>query len=263
MSVLVDQNTRLIFQGFTGTEGTFHAEQAHRLRHQSGRRSHAGQRRPDASGPAGLQHRRRSGEGDRRERERDLRSAAVRRRRHHGSCRSRHCRWWFASPKAFPAPTWCGAGVSEGPRTRLIGPNCPGVISPGKCKIGIMPGHIHKQGHVGVVSRSGTLTYEAVGQLTKLGHRPIHLHRHRRRSDHRHQLRGRYPAFQCRPGYARHRDDRRDRRQRRRDRGGLYPASTSRSRWSDSSPGRPRLPGVAWATRARSSRAAPAKPKTK
>jgi succinyl-CoA synthetase alpha subunit len=167
MSVLVDRNTRLIVQGLTGREGTFHALQAVKY----GTHVVGGV----TPGKGGTRH-----EGI------DVFNSVAEARAKTGANAS-----VIFVPPPFAADAVMEAADSgielvvcitegiptfdmiramtflQGRRTRLIGPNCPGIISPGKCKIGIMPGHIHLEGNVGVVSRSGTLTYEAVGQLTR------------------------------------------------------------------------------------------------
>ncbi len=169
MSILIDKNTKVICQGFTGKQGTFHSEQAIAY----GTKMVGGV----TPGKGGEQHLNLPVFNSVRE--------AVEKTSADASviyvpapyCKDSILEAVEAGIKLIVCITE-GIPVQDmlivkkfisGTQARLIGPNCPGIITPGACKIGIMPGHIHLPGKVGIVSRSGTLTYEAVSQTTALG----------------------------------------------------------------------------------------------
>ena len=170
MAVLVDENTKVICQGITGSQGTFHSEQAIAYGTQM-----VGGVTPGRGGETHLGLPVFDTVGEAVEATGATASPPSMCRR-----RSRPTRSWRRSTPKVPLICCITEGIPvldmmkvkrmlDGSKSRLIGPNCPGVITPDACKIGIMPGHIHKRGSVGVVSRSGTLTYEAVGQTTAAG----------------------------------------------------------------------------------------------
>ena len=170
MSILVNKRSKVIVQGFTGKQGTFHAQQclAYGTRIVGG--VTPGRGGYAASGPAGVRHRAQRGARNRRDGQHDLRSGGLSRRTPFSRRPTAGIELVVCITEGIPVNDMVRVKAAlTGSSTRLIGPNCPGIITPDECKIGIMPGFIHQRGCVGIVSRSGTLTYEAVHQTTQIG----------------------------------------------------------------------------------------------
>ena len=168
MSILVDESTRVIVQGL-GRAGLFHAQQCMRFGARVVAGVHPGRGGTEALGVPVFDSVREAAAETRPDASMVFVPAAGAADAVLEAVES-EITLVACITEGIPARDMVGvADALQGSRTRLVGPNCPGVISPGKCKLGIMPGHVHQPGKVGVVSRSGTLTYEAVGQLSALG----------------------------------------------------------------------------------------------